>query len=72
MQIIIQHIETLIVRTEKQKLKAVKEVLKNLNIPFEITSDRMYNQAFEEKLRKSDESFSKGDFTVITLENLWK
>jgi flagellar biosynthesis/type III secretory pathway M-ring protein FliF/YscJ len=64
--------ETLIVRTDKQKLKAVKEVLNNMNIPFEITSDRMYNQAFEDKLRKSDEAFAKGEFTVITLENLWK
>ncbi|MFZ1748750.1 MAG: DUF2683 family protein, partial [Saprospiraceae bacterium] len=62
----------LIVRTDKRKLKAVKEILKNMEIPFEITNDMMYNERFEAKLRKSDESFAKGEFEVITLENLWK
>ena len=64
--------ETLIVRPNKTKLKALKEILKSMEIPFETTNDRIYNEAFEEKLRKSDASFAKGEYTVITTEDIWK
>ena len=64
--------ETLIVRPNKNKLKALKEILKNMEIPFETTNDRIYNEVFEEKLRKSDASFANGEYTVITTEHIWK
>jgi hypothetical protein len=64
--------DTLIVRPDKKKLKAVKEMLKKMEIPFETTSDRIYNEAFEEKLKRSDASFAKEEYTVFTTEDLWK
>jgi hypothetical protein len=44
----------------KQSCQVLKETLKNIEIPFETTNDRIYNEAFGEKLRKSDASFPKG------------
>ena len=58
--------ETLIVRPNKNKLKALKEILENIEIPFETKNDRIYNEDFEKKLRKSDAAFAKGEYTVIT------
>lgn len=43
-----------------------------MEITFETKNDRIYNEVFEEKLRKSDASFAKGQYTIITTENIWK
>ncbi len=51
---------------------ALKETLKNMEIPFETTNVRIYNKDFEKKLRKSDATFAKGEYTVITPDDLKK
>jgi len=43
-----------------------------MKIPFKTTNDNIYNEAFEEKLKRSDASFTKGEYTVFTTEDLWK
>jgi hypothetical protein len=43
-----------------------------MKIPFKTTNDNIYNEAFEEKLKRSDVSFAKGEYTVFTTEDLWK
>lgn len=52
--------------------QALKEILKSMQIPFETENDRIYIEAFEEKLKRSDASFAKGEYTVFTTEDLWK
>ncbi len=64
--------ETLIIRPNKNKLIALKETLENMEIPCVTTNDRIYNEAFEKKLRKSDAAFAKGEYTVITPDDLKK
>lgn len=62
--------ETLIVHPDnKEKLAALKAVLKVLDIKFEKSK---YNPEFEAKILQGDEDIKAGRTTRITLDDVWK
>jgi len=64
--------ETLIVHPEnKEQLKAVKAVLKELKVEFE-TRKSPYDPQFIEKIEKGEQEFKEGKYTSISLDDVWK
>lgn len=64
--------ETLIVHPDnKEKLAALKAVLKVLDIKFEKSKSK-YNPEFEAKILQGDEDIKAGRTTRITLDDVWK
>ncbi|HEY9560414.1 MAG TPA: DUF2683 family protein [Anseongella sp.] len=63
---------TLIVHPDtKEKLTALKAVMKVLNIPFE-EEKAPYDPKFVAKIKKSQDDFKSGKYEVIETEDLWK
>jgi hypothetical protein len=55
----------------KEKTVALKAFMKALKIRFE--EDRSpYNAEFIEKIKRSDEDFEAGRFSIIKTDDLWK
>jgi hypothetical protein len=68
--------ETLIIHTEKEKLSALKDFLKEMNITFEVKKSRStankdkspYDPEFVNKIKQSTEEYEKGNFVEVTDE----
>ena len=64
--------ETLIIRTEKEKLSALKTFLEEMNITFEIKNpkvkkeDRPYNPKFVKKVLESMQEYNEGNYVQLT------
>ena len=63
---------TIIVDADAKKMKALKSVLKALDISFEIKKDEVYDAAFVAKIRESEEDVKAGRSRKITLDEIWK
>ncbi|RKR85278.1 hypothetical protein BDD43_5542 [Mucilaginibacter gracilis] len=64
--------ETLIVRPDNdEKLKALKAVLKVLEIDFE-ENKSPYNPEFVSKILQGDEDIKAGHTKKISLDDIWK
>jgi len=66
MEIIIAHPQN------TEKLKAVKAVLKALDISFETKADSTYDPAFVSKILQGQQDIKNGKGTKIKVQNLWK
>ena len=65
--------ETLLVKPENpDQLKAIKAVLKALNISFTMKKDKEYNKAFVAKIQESSKQMEEGRVTSIDVDDLWK
>lgn len=68
--------ETLIIHTEKEKLTALKDFLKELNITFEVKKpkflskkrEKQYNPEFVKKILSSMEEYKAGNYIELTDE----
>lgn len=66
--------ETLIIHTETEKLKALKSFLEEKNITFEVKKqkdkkkDRPYYPEFVKKIQESMEDYKKGNYIELTEE----
>jgi translation initiation factor 2B subunit (eIF-2B alpha/beta/delta family) len=64
--------QTLIVHPDsKDKLTAVKAVLKALDIAFE-EKKAAYSTEFEAKIREGEEDIKSGRTVKVSLDDLWK
>ena len=65
--------EILLVRPENnEQLKAVKAVLKVLNVDFVSKNEKKYNPEFVKKIEESRKQVKEGKVSRIKPENLWK
>ena len=65
--------ETIIIHSESKKIKAIVELLKVFDVSFEIKkAEKEYNPAFVSDVLESKQQYSKGKYTTIKTENLWK
>ena len=66
--------EAIIIHPEnKDQLNAVEAILKVLKVPFKKTKEKSpYNPEFVAKIKRSERNFSKGKYTTIKIEDLWK
>lgn len=55
-----------------EQLKAIKAVLKALNVGFESTKESPYNKAFVEKIKQSRKQYQDGNSRKISLDEIWK
>ena len=62
--------ETLIIHTEGEKLKAIKQVLKAMGIDFESKKEKSpYDPEFVKMVK---ESAKRGDYKAVGATNLWE
>jgi hypothetical protein len=62
--------ETLIIRTEGEKLKAIKQLLKAMEVAFETKKEKSpYDPEFVKMVK---ESAKRGDYKVVDPANLWE
>jgi hypothetical protein len=54
----------------KAQIKALKEILKNMEIEFEDVREEIYNPEFVHDVTKAKEDVEAGKYTVIDVENL--
>lgn len=65
--------ETIIAHPENgDKLKAIKAVLKALNVAFETKAEKPYTPEFVEKIKCSEEDIAAGRVHKISLDEIWK
>lgn len=65
--------ETLLVRPENsEQLKAVKAILKVLNVDFTTKKEKAYNSDFVKKIEESRKQAKEGKVTKVTTKDLWK
>lgn len=65
--------ETIIAHPEStDKLRAVKAVLKALNVAFETKVEKPYSPEFIRKIERSQEDIEKGRVHKISLDEIWK
>jgi hypothetical protein len=65
--------EILLVQPEnKEQLKAVKAVLKLMNINFTSRKETTYKPEFIKKIQESQQQAKDGKVTTIAVEDLWK
>lgn len=65
--------ETLIIHTKnKAQTKAIKAVLKAMEIPFESKNESDYNPEFVAKIKPSEEEENYGKTKAISTDDLWK
>ncbi len=55
-----------------EKLRAVKAVLKALDVDFIVKKEKSYDPAFVKKIQESRKQAKDGKVTVIKPEDLWK
>jgi hypothetical protein len=60
--------ETLVIKTEGQKLKALLQVLKALEIPFM----RSKFPELDKKIKKAREEKIKGELRTVNPDNIWE
>jgi len=66
--------ETLIIHTENDKIKIIKDFLASINVNFDVVTDKEtpYNKAFIEKMDKSIFEAKEGNVKYIKTDDLWK
>ena len=65
--------ETLRVRPEnREQMKAVKAVLKLLNVDFISKKEENYDPELVKKIQESRQQAKDGKVTTVKLEDLWK
>jgi len=65
--------ETLLIHPENsEQLKAIKAVLKVLNVGFESTKESPYSKAFVEKIKQSRKQYLAGNRRKVSLDEIWK
>ena len=65
--------ETLLLRPENnEQLKAVKAVLKVLNVDFISKKEKEYDAEFVKKIQESRKQVKEGKTNTIDTRNLWK
>lgn len=55
--------------SSKEEVDALKAFAKALKIKFEISSDKVYNAEFIEKIKRSKKEYEQGDFVTIANED---
>lgn len=60
--------ETLVIKTEGQKLKALLQILKALEIPFM----RSEFPELDKKIKKAREEKIKGELLIVNPDNIWE
>ncbi len=63
---------TIIIDADAKKMKALKSILKALDISFEIKKEESYDAAFVAKIQESEEDVKAGRVRKITLDEIWK
>lgn len=63
---------TIIIDADAKKMKALKSILKALDISFEIKKEESYNAEFVAKIQESEEDVKAGRTRKITLDEIWK
>ena len=65
--------DTIIIQAEPKKKKALLEILKAFDIPFEVkkSKEETYEPEFVKMVLERRESAKKGNTTVINPEDLW-
>ena len=63
---------TLIIDADAKKMKALKSILKALDISFEIKKEESYDAAFVAKIKESEEDVKAGRTRKIILDEIWK
>lgn len=69
--------ETLIIRTEAEKVEIIKEFLNSIKVKFEISTDQSdtespYDPEFVAKIERSRQQAKEGKGRIIKIEDLWK
>ena len=67
--------ETLIIQSEGDKLKAIKAFLHELKVNFEIkpvSEESSYNREFVKKIEESIAQANEGKVRTVTLDEIWK
>lgn len=65
--------EVLLVRPENsEQLKAIKAVLKVLNVDFVSKKEKQYDPEFVKKIEESRKQAKEGKVTGINVKDLWK
>jgi ribosomal protein S2 len=65
--------ETLLVLPENnEQLKAVKAILKVLQIDFISKKGKQYDEAFVKKITESRKQVKEGKISTLDTDNLWK
>lgn len=67
--------ETIIIKAQGEKLKALKAFLSALNIQFqkdEASSEDIFSAELDKKIQKARAERQKGEVTTVTSENLWE
>lgn len=63
---------TIVIDADAKKMKALKSILKALDISFEIKKEESYDAAFVAKIKESEEDVKAGRSRKITLDEIWK
>lgn len=66
--------ETLIIHSESEKVKMIKDFLASIGVSFSLVTDEEtpYNKAFIEKMDKSITEAKEGKVKYIKTEDMWK
>ncbi|TQM49422.1 hypothetical protein BDE36_1127 [Arcticibacter tournemirensis] len=68
------YMESFVVHTENiEQAKTVKAVLKALKVKFEkLKGEKSYSPEFVAKIKQSEKDFEEGNYTTISLDDIWK
>jgi hypothetical protein len=60
--------------TTTEQINVLKAIVKSLKIKFEISKDenKSYNPEFVAKIKKSKQQFKDGNFSTLSLDDIWK
>lgn len=65
--------EVLLVKPENnEQLKAVKTILKVLNVDYTSKKEKKYDPEFVKKIQESRKQAKEGKVTAVNVKNLWK
>lgn len=66
--------ETLIIHTENDEIKIIKDFLASIDVSFDLVTDKEtpYNKAFIEKMDNSIIEAKEGNVKYIKTDDLWK
>jgi hypothetical protein len=64
--------ETIIVKTEKDKLQQIIDYLKNLQVSYEVREEKSpYDPAFIAKIKESEKAAKNGQVRTVELDEIW-
>lgn len=67
--------ETLLIKTKGEKLRALKAFLSSLNIPFQTVGEeesRVPSKEMVQKIEKAHDEYLKGETIKVDPQNVWK